>query len=337
MTIQNNTNSLCKLIQSFYLKRQVQEIFDHLDKSGREVTLGTIANQINRQFLGYLLANYSIKEKKQNTYITPNIQLLSLEELGTLEQAHHLLLYITHIICILGNLLPNAQVSINPYTDYNYISNKSELVKLESELKLISDTLNILKENFKNHPSIYVIQDCLKNLSDIESSIHPEDLLNVVLNYRKAIINNSLTNIPRQLELELFNKEDFKTYYTGKLIRSLIVLRDSIFNVNQFLYQALRYEKPIIFNKNNVFANEGLHQNWLGEVIYLKVQPIAKEVYLRPGDAVLVSLNLGDSLKDGFYRIEQINIFESSDFGLSIKFGLRKINENMVCYPQLLI
>lgn len=157
------------------------------------------------------------------------------------------------------------------------------------------------------------------------------------MNYRKAIINNSLTDIPRQLELELFNKEDFKTYYTGKLIRSLIVLRDSIFNVNQFLYQALRYEQPIIFNKNNVFANEGLHQNWLGEVIYLKVQPIAKEVYLRPGDAVLVSLNLGDSLKDGFYRIEQINIFESSDFGLSIKFGLRKINENMVCYPQLLI
>ncbi|MBN3948157.1 MAG: hypothetical protein HWQ38_17520, partial [Nostoc sp. NMS7] len=71
--------------------------------------------------------------------------------------------------------------------------------------------------------------------------------------------------------------------------------------------------------------------------VYLKVQPIAKEVYLRPGDAVLVSLNLGDSLKDGFYRIDQINIFESSDFGLSIKFGLRKINENMVCYPQLLI
>ncbi|MFN6568051.1 hypothetical protein [Dendronalium sp. ChiSLP03b] len=87
----------------------------------------------------------------------------------------------------------------------------------------------------------------------------------------------------------------------------------------------------------NVFHSEGLHRNWLGEVTYIRVQPIDKEVYLHPGDVVLVSLNLGDSLKDGFYRIDQINIFESSDFGLSIKFGLREINENMVCYPQLLI
>ncbi|MEH2296292.1 hypothetical protein [Nostoc sp.] len=331
MTIQKDTNNLCKLIQSFPLKKKVQEIFYRLDKSGREVMLATIASQINRQFLGYLLANHSAKEQKQNPY------LLSLQELNILEQVHNLLLHITDAICVLDNLLPNAQLSINPYSDYNYILNKDKLFNSETELKLISDTLNVLKTNFKNHPSIYIIEDCLKNLSGVESSIRPEELLNCVLNYRQAIINNSFTDITRNLELELFNQQDLKTYYTGKLIRSLIVLRDSIFNVNQFLYQALRYEKPMILNRDNVFANEGLHQNWLGEVIYLKVQPIAKEAYSHPGDVVLVSLKLGDLLKDGFYRIDKINLYESSNFGLSLTFVLREINENMVCYPQLLI
>ncbi len=337
MAIQKTTNNLCKLIQSFPLKKKVQEIFSHLDKSGREVRLGTIASQINRQFLGYLLANHSLKEQKQNTYISPNIHLLSLEELNILDQVHNLLLYITDAICVLDNLLPNAQLSINPYSDYNCILNKYKLLDSETELKLISDTLNVLKTNFTNHPSIYIIEDCLMNLSGVESSIGSEELLNCVLNYRQAIINNSLTDITRNLELELFNQQDLKTYYMGRLIRSLIVLRDSIFNVNQFLYQALRHEKPMILNRDNVFANEGLHRNWVGEVIYLKVQPIAKEAYSRPGDVVLVSLKLGDLLKDGFYRIDKINISESSNFGLSITFFLREINENMICYPQLLI
>lgn len=337
MQIQKNTNNLCKLIQTFTIKKQVEQLFNNLDKSGREVLLGTIASQINRQFLGYLLANHSEKQQIPNTYIRPNIQLLSLEELDILESVHELLIYITRKICILDNLLPNAQLSINPYSDYNYIIKKPELLKFETELGLINDTLNLLSTSFGKHPSVYIINDCLQKLTGVESSIKPEDLLNCILSYHKDIINHSLTDIPHKLELALFDKIDFKRHYTGKLIRSLIVLRDSIFNFNQFLYQALRYEKPMILNRDNVFRNQGSHENWLGKLIYIRVQPIYKEVYSRPGDVVLVSLKLGDSFKDGFYRIDKIEIFESSDFGLSLIFGLRKIDENMMCYPQLLL
>lgn len=337
MSIQKNTNTLCKLIQSFPIKKEVEQLFNNLDKSGREVRLGTIASQINRQFLGYLLANDSIKDQTQNTYIQPHIHLFYSEELKLLKQVHQLLVDITYKICILDDLLPNAQLSINSYSDYNYILSESELFNFEKELVSINDPLNSLSSSFKNHPSVYIIKDCLQNLIDVESSISPEELLNCICNYRQTIIKHSFTDIPRNLEMELFNKEDFKTYYIGKLIKSLIVLRDSIFNVNHFLYQALRYKKPIILNRDNVFMNQGSHLNWLGEVIYLKVQPIDKEVYARPGDVVLVSLKLEHSPKDGFYRVEKIDICESSDFGLSLTFALREIDENMICYPQLLI
>lgn len=329
MNIQKNTNTLCQLIQSFPIKKEVEQLFNNL--YGFE----TIASQINRQFLGYLVANDQVKHKIQYSFIPGNNKLSS-EELNVLEQVHQLLLYITNKICILDDLFPNAQLSINPYSDYNYILSKSHLVNFEKELISINDSLNLLSSSFKNHPSVSIINNYFENFTGFES-INTEELLKYVLNYRKAIINHSFTDMSYDLELELFNQQDFKTYYNGRLIRSLIVLRDSIFNVNQFLYQALRYKKPVILNRDNVFMNQGLSQNWLGEVIYLRVQPIDKEMYSRPGDVVRVSLKLEHSPKDGFYRVEKIDISESSDFGLSLTFALRKIDENMICYPQLLI
>ena len=120
-------------------------------------------------------------------------------------------------------------------------------------------------------------------------------------------------------------------------MRSLIVLRDSISNIDQFIYQAIRYEKPLILNRDNVFQQDyRIKPNWVGDIIYLRVQPREKEMYSKRGEFVRVSLELEDWLKDGFYRIEQMNFSDSSDFGSSIIFGLRLIDENMVCYPNLL-
>jgi len=333
MTIIKNTHNICKILQSLPITEKVRKVFNDLNISRREVLLGSIARVLNRQFLGYLIANQANKQST-NPNLAPDIYLLSLEELNVLEEVHKLLLKIDEEIFPLNSLLHNAQKSVNPYSDRNYNFINSQPVKFDSEI--IGKAVNSLRTQFGNHPSLCLIQDCISNLSGIEAILE-EDFVEGVHHYRKEIIRYSLSEIPRNLEVELFNVQEPLQFYRGRLIKSLIVLRDSIFNVNQFFYQAVRYEKPLVLNKENVFDYEGMNQNWLGEVIYLNVQPIGQEVYSKPGDVVVVSLKLEDSLKDGFYRIEQMNGSDSSDFGMSVRFTLREIDENMICYPQLLV
>lgn len=336
MTILKATNNICNLLQKSPIQDKVQKLFYELIESRREISLGSIASVLNRQFLGYLIANQEAHQQRQglNPHLPPDIHLLSPEELNILEEAHKLLLIVNNSICSLGNLLPNAQRSISPYSDYDYSLPDSAPTELISEG--MDKALDYLQMQFKNHPSLGVIQDCINHLSGTENN-EEETFTKYVLYYRQQIIEHSLFNRTSDLESELFNKRDISQFYIGRLIRSLIVLRDSISNIDQFIYQAIKYNKPLILNRDNVFEYEGTYQNWVGKIIYLRVQPIGEEVYSRPGDFIVVSLKLGDSLKDGFYRIEQINGSDSSDFGSSIRFGLRAIDENMVCYPQLLI
>jgi hypothetical protein len=336
MTILKTTNKVCKIIQKSIIKEKTQKLFDELIASRREVSLGSIASVLNRQFLGYLIANQEAHQQRQrlNPHLPPDIHLLSSEEFNILAEAHKFLLRVNTSIGSLENLLPNAQSSISPYSDYDYnLPDSSHTEFISEEMDKALDELQI---QFKNHPSLEVIQNCINNLSGTRN-IKEEEFIKSVLNYREQIIKHSLFNRTGDLESELFNRRDTSQFYIGRLIRSLIVLRDSISNIDQFLYQAIRYEKPIILNRDNVFEYEGMKQSWVGKIIYLRVQPIGEEAYSRPGDFIRVSLKLEDSLKDGFYRIEQINASYSNDFGSSIRFGLRPIDENMVCYPQLLI
>lgn len=346
MTILKATNNLCKVIQKLPIREKLQNIFNDLISSGRDISLGSIATHLNRQFLGYIIANYQAHKQRVNVdQYQPEslIDLLSTEEVNIFEEIHKHILRINNNICSLESFLPNAQSSISPYSDYNFslvASNPTKFMfeeMMDKAFEEMSKVLNDLQIQFQNHPSIKVIQDCIDQLSGTENiNISEEDFIKTVINYRNAIIQDSLFNRTGNLELELFNRRDPLQFYMGRLLRSLIVLRDSISNIDQFIYQAIRYEKPLILNRDNVFEYNGMKQNWVGDIIYLRVQPIGKEVYSKPGEFVLVSLKLEDLPKDGFYRIEQMNFTDSSDFGSSLIFGLRLIDENMVCYPNLL-
>lgn len=333
MTILRTVNSLCKSIQSQPFRKNIQKVFSDLETTGREISMGSIASVINRQFLGYLVANQEAIRQRRTPNILVDIGLLSPEELALLENAHRFLLMLNERLYVLENLLSNACKSISPYSDYNYDCTTS--ITDSFNLEEISSSLDDLHSHFLNHPSINIIQDCISRLSGT-GNIKEDDFVEHVIYYRKKVIEHSLSNLPNGLEVELFNRRDPLRIYMGKLIRSLIVLRDSIHNVNQLLYQAIRYTKPLILSRENVFSYDGLNHNWLGEIFYLSVQPIAKEMYSKPGDIAIVSLKMENSIKDGFYRIEKIDGTDSSDFGLSIRFGLRSIDENMICYPQLL-
>ncbi len=338
MTIFKATNNLCKVIQKLPIREKVKNIFNDLISTGREVSLGSIASELNRQFLGYLIANHRANKQRVNVDLyqhEPLIDLLSTEEVNIFKEIHQHILIINKNICSLENFLPNAQSSISPYSDYNFSPAASNPTKFMFEERM-DKALNDLQIQFQNHPSIEVIQDCINHVSwpeDEDINIDEAYFIKYVLIYHEGIIRETLFN-DNWIEALLFNRSNF---YRSRLMRSLIVLRDSISNIDQFIYQAIRYEKPLILNRDNVFQQDyRIKPNWVGDIIYLRVQPREKEMYSKRGEFVRVSLELEDWLKDGFYRIEQMNFSDSSDFGSSIIFGLRLIDENMVCYPNLL-
>lgn len=334
MTILKETHNLCKILQSLPIREKNKQVFSALQASGRGVSLGGIAHIICRQILGYLIANQELNKQTNNQTFNCDIDLLSTEELNALEEAHKILLRTYEELCPLDDLLvPNLRNSVNPYSDYSYNLVNFTPANIGSED--MEKALKTLRTEFRKHPSVSIIKDCIDNCISLGIILEDIDIDQVVIDYRKQIIKYALSRLPRELELELFNQHDLALFSLGKLIKALIVLRDSIFNVNQCLFQAIRDEKPTVLNKDNVFACQVMNQNWLGEVRYLDVQPINQEVYLRPGEIVLVRLGLEEP-KDGFYRIDKKDVSDSSDFGLVIKFCLRYVDENMICYPDLL-
>jgi len=328
MTIQKATHKICKAAQKTSFRTSVKQLFDNLESNGMIVYLNSVTVALNRQFFTYGFAN-------QQVILNQGYSLLYPQQIDVLTKAHKLLLETTEDICRLDDILPKAQAAISPYSDCSFdFLNLSVLPEIDDSGSL-HKALEELKQAFNEHPALGILSACVNTLGDLEN-FEEKDFVQHVLYFRDKIINQSFLQVDADLERELFNRQDSVLFYRARLMRSLIVLRDSLSNISQFIYQAFRYEKPIILNKDNVFECGSMARNLFGETRFLRVQPIEKEAYLQPGDFVIVSLGLEDLVEDGFYRVEKIDNLESSDFGSSMQFSLRKIDENMICYPQLL-
>ena len=327
MTIQKATHKICKTVQKTSFRKAVKQLFDDLESNGSIVHLNSVAVALNRQFFGYAFAHQEVCKQ--------GYSLLSQEGIDVLTKAHKFLLETTEGICRLDDILPKAQAAISPYSDCQVdLSNLLVLPEVDDSGTL-HKALEELKQDFKKHPALGILSDCVSHLNG-RDNFEEKQLVEIVLNFRRKIINQGFSEVDDDLRRELFNRQDLTQLYIARLVRSLIVLRDSLSSISQFIYQAFRSEKPIVLNRDNVFRHEGMTCNWFGATTFLRVQPIGKEAYLWPGDFVIVSLGLENLVEDGFYRVEKIDNLDSSDFGPSTRFSLRKIDENMVCYPQLL-
>lgn len=327
MTILKATHKICNIVQKTSFRKSVKQLFDDLESNGSLVYFNSVTVALNRQFFGYCFAHQEICNQ--------GYSLLTPEYIDVLTKAHKFLLETAEGICRLDDIFPKAQAAISPYSDCQVdFSNFSFLPEVDDSGTL-HKALEGLKQDFNKHPALGILSDCISHLNG-HDNFEEEDLVKIVLNYRLKIINQGFSAVDSDLRFELFNRQDLTQFYTARLVRSLIVLRDSISSISQFIYQAFRYKKPIILNRDNVFCYDGINCNLFGDTTFLRVQPIGKEAYLFPGDFVIVSLGLEDLVEDGFYRVEKIDNLDSSNFGSSTRFSLRKIDENMVCYPPLL-
>lgn len=327
MSIQKATHKICKTVQKTSFRKSVKQLFDDLEQNGSIVHLNSVAVALNRQFFGYAFAHQEV--------CSQGYSLLSPEGIDVLTKAHKLLLETTEGICRLDDIFPKAQAAISPYSDCQVdLSNLLVLPEVDDSGTL-HKALEELKQDFNKHPALGILSDCASHLKGLDN-FEEKQLVEIVLDFRHKIINQEFSEVDDDLSRELFNRQNLTQLYIARLVRSLIVLRDSISSISQFIYQAFRYERPIILNRDNVFCHEGMTCNCFGATTFLRVQPIGKEAYLWPGDFVIVSLGLENLVEDGFYRVEKIDNLDSSDFGPSTRFSLRRIDENMVCYPQLL-
>jgi len=339
MSILQEAYRVCKYIKSLPMREKVTRLIHNLHSAiPTEGTqnrsygeLGYLGGKASIQFLGYLIVNQKRDVLEDSPYPI-RIGSLSPNELSLLEKTHRFILQIDkNCRDYLGTILPNAVDAINPYLQHNYkfqhVSDKGIDLNLES--------IGNLCASFRQHPSLRIIREHLTHTNNIHQ-IPKEHLSRVVLTILSRIDSYGLFNVPPDLQqLEITVKKNSQGYHVGKILTALVALKTSLSILNQLLYQAFLYDKLVVLNQENVFQIEKHYRNFLGESISVSSQFLNHEIFSNTGGIVLIKLRSNNHKIDGLYRIERINVSLSADFGSSMKIGLRRIDNNLNCYPGL--
>ncbi len=339
MSILQAAYRVCKSIRSLPVREEVKGLIHNLSfgslaegtqsRSYRE--LGFLGKNASIQFLGYLVVNQKGDVLEDLPYQT-KIGSLSPDELSLLERTHRFILQIDKNCCdYLGAVLPNAVDAIDPYLQHDY---KFQRVP-DKGISLNLESIGNLCAAFEQHPSLRIIREHLTPRNNIRQ-IPKERLSCVVLTIVSRIDSYGLFDEPPDLQqLEITVKKNSQRYHVGKILTALVALKTSLSILNQLLYQAFLYDKLAVLNQENVFQIGKHSRSFLGESISVSSQLLNHEIFSNAGGMVLIKLPLNNHKIDGLYRIERNDVSVSADFGNSMKLGLRRIDNDLNCYPGL--
>ncbi len=339
MNILQAAYRVCKYIRSLPIREEITRLIHNLHfASPTEGTqsrsygeLGYLGKQASIQFLGYLVVNQKRDVLEDLPYQT-RIGSLSPGELSLLERIHRFILQIDkNCRDYLGAILPNAVDAIDPYLQHDYEFQHA----LDKSIDLNLEPISNLFAAFEKHPSLRIIREHLTHRNNIYQM--PEERLSrVILTIMSRIDSYGLFNVPPDLQqLEITVKKNSQRYHVGKILTALVALKTSLSILNQLLYQACLYDKLAVLNQDNVFEIGKHSRDFLGESISVSSQLLNHEIFSNAGGIVLIKLRLNNHKIDGLYRIESNDVSLSADFGSSMKLGLRRIDNNLNCYPGL--
>lgn len=287
---------------------------------------GYLGRKRRRQFLGFLEVD-NLRSQEEARALPFTIPPLEDEERSLLHLAHRHLLALNQA-CLVGLDSMVAELA-NPYAI------TSELSPLApSEFQLFSQQeVSTVVEGFRQHPAYQVLERLSK---DVIRSVPAVQIQQAVLQFTHRIRQAGVDHVPSDFEVLHFPVRNSPQYVITQLLIAVMCLRESIFNLDQLVYQAVVNDQLNALTEDNI-VNLRTISHLIGNGYIVECQPTGKELISDVGELILLKASIG-----GNHDINQLCCIEkkhtqiSMETGTIITFGLRGIDEYLNPFRELL-
>lgn len=333
MTIQQSCYNLSKKIWELPIISSVRSVIESLNKVEKEDIgsikdrglFGYVARKQGAQFMGYLIADHKRDDyEKKNQMKLPDI---TGDELVIIRKAHAIIQNLDMILVAdITEKIKNLKKALNPYSLYNYPHfeyNINDLVDISIFDEIIEVFSNC--ELIKRIKSIPIV---------IAEKVTEEHYMSTVYTFIKKIESYGVHETPRDFdEFALLKKGNQDVRSITELLLLVMSLRKIITNINQFIYQAFLYDKLVVLNEDNIINVLHNNRHLIGNGLSILIQPSGNELLTELGDIVLVRLE--ESNINTLGVVEGLKNSFSQEFGQTMEFSLRSIDENLNPYHGL--
>ncbi len=338
MTVKATAYRLCKAVIASKLREELQALIHDLnvssDASGRpgRGQFGYAARRQGANLLGYLIVDQE-RARIASGPLPMLIPPLADQERQLLANVHAELLALNHA-CIetIISARPALQNALNPYSE---VIPLTAVGTVQADSRMISEVLvQEMVGEFAKHAAIGTLTSTpaavVGNLD--ERAIYPTviSLLQLIAQAGPGHVPTAVRNAAIAMSPSDPNRLMF--YYFG----AIVVLRDSLRNLNQMLYQAILADKPPILDEESVIRIEDIRSGFLGTSATLSFQPEPDTIVLEPGDlALLKQLPKSSIPLEGLLRLETLRFQHSVDFGSTYTIQTRFLDDNLSSYGPL--
>jgi len=330
MSVIDATFNLCKEMKKLQIFDQARKLLKELRESnpgGRDRSFfGQTAEQGHIQFLGYLLLDES-KDKINQKLNALEIENLQPEEKLLILKCH-LFIHNLNNKCI-ELFKPNNKIldiCLNPYFRYPYSLPKRNIDKEFHDVYLQVDKLLAEIKQIKDYHRIfnYPYKVFTKSPRTVfaEATATFEDRINE---------SGVHASPPDFYELERNSDKNSHEYKLNQLFNSMVSFRGILRNIDQLIYQNIRYEKLYVLNEDCIIDVKNTSNHLTGRGQTILSQPSEGFSMSLPGQIVLV--NYGNKKK--FCVVHKYSFSFNHETGMLEEFGLRELDSNLsMYYPE---
>lgn len=335
-TIRQQSYHLCKAVWKSLDRDRIREIIRVLNQAPKEGEtradrsgFGYASRQIGQQTLGYLIVNRDKEQLQQN--FPPLVWSASLQqsEKVILEGVHKQFVQLDKA-CVepLTNVLPQCAFAVDPYNVHRYeISEQADDVTLFPQ-----NILQKLVDSFHKHPAFPVAIATAQLISDLPIQ---EQLAQSVIELEKIILSTGAMSSPRMLADTLYTyPDDSPQRILLRYLSALLCVKSALATLNELVFQAILSNKLPVISEDNIIELGSLTAHTCGQGFSLTCQP---DGYINPFNMNLVLVKCSSlEFPIDLCRVEEVHFQSSQDYGDTIDFQLRLIDEQLNPYGNLL-
>ncbi len=339
MTVKDTAYKLCKSAIASEARQALQALIHELnvssDASGRKGRgeFGYAARRQGAHLLGYLLVDQE-RARISSGPLPLAIPPLADSERQILGSAHAELVALNRACTEpIVSKIPAATAALDPYSAVAPLLRATATLNPSKRMIPESEVTEIALE-FGKHSALQVIGATppafLNQLN--EHSTH-----SAVTGLLQLIARAGTAHVPSAIHQAMFGLAPSDP---NRLITcyccALLVIRESLRNLNQILYQAILVDKPPILDEDCIVAVDDVHKNILGTSATISFQPEIDTIVLEAGDIALLK-QLPNSVipLEGLIRLETLRFQSSVDFGSTNTIQTRLLDDDLNPYGPL--
>lgn len=331
----------CNLLRDTELKQQISQTMHSLNRSeednnASELTISTALGSQKIQFLGYLLIDEKIDDKRKNDPLFSKLKHLTYEERDIIETGHMLIIaFIDWYLEDVEKFSKTVSKVINPYYGYNKLNvfNKSK------------KDLPIGEKDFKKHikpfsTNVFNGVRPSSNEWDIIKGLPEKELFDFLEAVKRDIYSVGFYDVPSDLQEYSIKKNSTDNDIVQVLMKQILILfsiRETVETAIQMIFTTLCGGDLVVFDNDNIISVDGQFANFLTDGIEIFATGTSLTRGHIVGDLALVTCKLSDTHKiKKFGRIDSTTFSFNREEGTTLKCKIRVVDENLNPFYKLI-